>query len=48
MEVMLLLWRGNSQLHLNKKIDAIKSYEQALEIDPWNERIKTDLEKIKQ
>jgi len=47
MEVMLLLRWGNSQLHLNKKHDAIKSYEQALELDPRNDRIKADLAKIK-
>lgn len=47
LEVMLLLRKGNSLLHQNKRTEAIQSYERALEIEPGDERIRKDLEKIR-
>jgi predicted negative regulator of RcsB-dependent stress response len=47
LEVMLLLRKGNSLLHQNKKIDAVQQYEKALELEPGNEIIRKDLEKMR-
>jgi predicted negative regulator of RcsB-dependent stress response len=46
-EIMLLLRKGNSLIHLGKKLEAVKQYELALEITPDDERIKADLDKIR-
>jgi tetratricopeptide (TPR) repeat protein len=48
MEIILLLRKGRALVNQNDIQKAIEQYESALDLDPDNEKIQQDVEKLKQ